>query len=133
LRQGFRALFDDATMLLMRIFPFLIAGLLLAQPPWPPPGMQCPQRTLVLFERGPNWEKAAQVAPQHLAYILRQMKSGKVLSGGPMEGDQPAAAMLFAAGDWGQVEAILKDEPFTHEGVLKVASHNVWNACEAAK
>ena len=95
--------------------------------------MQCPQRTLVLFERGPNWEKAATVAPQHLAYILQQMKSGKVLSGGPMQGVTPAAAMLFASGDWSQVEAILSDEPFTHEGVLKIASHGVWSACEAAR
>jgi len=120
-------------MLLMRMVLFLIGGLLFAQQQWPPPGMQCPQRTLVLFERGPNWEKATQIAPQHLAYILQQMKSGKVLSGGPMEGGQPAAAMLFAVSDWSQVEAILNDEPFTHQGVLKVASHNVWNACEAAR
>lgn len=116
----------------MRMLPFLIGGLLFALQ-WPPPGMQCPRRTLVLFERGPNWEKASQVGPQHLAYILQQMKSGKIISGGPMEGGQPAAAMLFAAGDWSQVEAILNDEPFTHEGVLKIASHNVWNACEAAR
>jgi hypothetical protein len=50
-----------------------------------------------------------------------------------MEGTQPAAAMLFAAGDWSQVQAILNDEPFTQEGVLKIASHNVWNACEPAR
>ena len=120
-------------MLCMRMLPFLIGGLLLAQHQWPPPGMQCPQRTLVLFERGPNWDKAPQVAQKHLAYILQQMKSGKILSGGPMEGVQPAAAMLFPAGDWSQAEAILNEEPFTHEGVLKIASHAVWNACEAAK
>ena len=123
-------------MLCMRMLLFLIGGLLLAQQQWPPPGMQCPQRTLVLFQRGPNWEKLPMlrdVAQKHLAYILQQMKSGKILSGGPMEGVQPAAAMLFAAGDWSQVEAILNDEPYTHEGVLKIASHDVWNACEAAK
>jgi uncharacterized protein YciI len=120
-------------MLNMRILLFLIGGLLFAQPQWPPPGMQCPQRTLVLLDRGPNWDKAPQVAPKHLTYILQQMKSGKVLSGGPMEGAQPAAAMLFAASDWSQVQAILNDEPFTHDGVLEIASHNVWNACEAAR
>jgi hypothetical protein len=104
-----------------------------AAPHLSPPGMECPLRTLVLFERGPNWDKAAKMAPEHFAYILQQMKSGKVLSGGPLEGAPPRAAMLFAAGDWGQVEALLKLEPFTREGVLKVASHEVWNACEAAK
>ena len=50
-----------------------------------------------------------------------------------MEGVQPAAAMLFAAGDWSQVEPILNDGPFTHDGVLRVANHAVWNACEAAR
>jgi len=120
-------------MLSMRVLLFLAAGLLLAQGQWPPPGMQCPQRTLVLFERGPNWDKASQVAPKHLAYMLQQMKSGKVLSSGPIEGGPPAAAMVLAASDWSQAQAILNDEPFTHEGVVKIASHNVWNACEAAK
>ena len=100
---------------------------------WPPPGMQCPQRTLVQFERGPNWANAGKVAPQHLAFMLQQMKSGKVLSSGPIEGLPPAAAMVAASGDWNLVEGILKVEPFTHEGVLKVVSHSVWNACEAAK
>jgi len=61
------------------------------------------------------------------------MRSGQIISGGPLEGGQPAAAMLFAASEWSQVEAILNDEPFTHDGVLKIASHDVWNACEAAK
>jgi len=49
-------------MLGMRILAFLIGGLLLAQPQWPPPGMLCPQRTLVLFERGPRWETAPKIA-----------------------------------------------------------------------
>jgi uncharacterized protein YciI len=120
-------------MLFMRMFLFLIGGLLFAQHQWPPPGMQCPQRTLVLFERGPNWEKAPKIAQKHVAYILQQMKSGNILSSGPLKGAQPAAAMLLAAGDWSQVEAILNSEPYTHEGVLKIASHDVWNACEAAK
>jgi hypothetical protein len=41
--------------------------------------------------------------------------------------------MLAAASDWSQVQAILNDEPFTHEGVVKIARHDVWNACEAAR
>ena len=117
--------------LFMRMILFLTAGLLLAQGP-SPPGMRCPQRTLVMWERGPNWDKARDVAPKHLAYMLQLMKSGKVLSAGPTQGTQPAAVGVFAAGDWAGVESVLKDEPFTREGVLKVASHTVWSACEAA-
>jgi uncharacterized protein YciI len=120
-------------MLLMRWLPFLIGGLLFAQHSSPPPGMQCPQRTLVLFEPGPNWEKAGQFAPRHLAFVLQQLKAGRILSAGPLEGTPPGAAMLLASGDWSQVDALLNEEPFTREGVLKIARHDVWNACEAAK
>ena len=115
----------------MRKLVFLIGGLLLAQNQGPPPGMRCPQRTLVLFERGPNWEKAHEVVPRHFSYMLQQMKSGKVLSAGPMA-DTRTAAAVFASSDWAEVDAILKDEPFTHEGVLTISRHDVWNACEAA-
>jgi len=116
----------------MRKVLFLFTGLLLAQGSWPPPGMQCPQRTLVTWETGANWDKRQQFAQAHLEYMLRQMKSGAVISAGPMAG-LPKAAGLFASSDWAQVETILKDEPFTREGVLKVAEHAVWNACEAAR
>jgi len=116
----------------MRKLLLLTTSLLLAQTGWPPAGMRCPERTLVLFESGPNWDKARQFSAGHLAYVLQQMKSGKVLSAGPMEGAQ-RAAMLFASKDWSEVEAILKDEPFTREGVLQMTEHVVWNACEAEK
>jgi hypothetical protein len=41
--------------------------------------------------------------------------------------------LLFGTKDWAEVEALMKNEPFTREGVMKVVSHTVWNACEAAK
>jgi hypothetical protein len=63
--------------------------------------------------------------------MLRLMKSGKVISAGPMT-DQHTAAVLFATKDWAEVEELLKKEPFHREHVLKLTSHSVWNACEAA-
>ena len=94
--------------------------------------MQCPQRTLVTWDLGPNWDQRMKFAPAHFEYMLRQMKSGAIISAGPMI-DRPKAVAVFAAKDWVQVEAILKDEPFTREGVLKIAEHAVWSACEAAR
>ena len=114
----------------MRKFMFLIGGLLFAQSQPLPPGMRCPQRTLVIFEPGPNAEKAREIFPQHASYMLQQMKSGKILAAGPMTGDQAAA--LFNVTRWDEVAGILKDEPFVRNGVLKIARHDVWNACEAA-
>ncbi|HEY1337208.1 MAG TPA: hypothetical protein VGF59_06845 [Bryobacteraceae bacterium] len=117
----------------MRYFLVLFAAAVaVAQQPrqWPPPGMRCPQRTLVLFEQGANGAKAGQFFDEHIAYLLAQMKSGKILSAGPASSG-PAAA-VFTSTDWPEVEEILKNEPFTREGVMKVSSHAVWNACEAA-
>lgn len=110
----------------------ILAGVVsLAQAQWPPAGMRCPQRTLVLSEFAENAANSAQFAAEHFAYMRGLMKSGKVISAGPME-DKHTAAILFATKDWSEAEEILKKEPFHREHVLKVASHFVWNACEAA-
>jgi uncharacterized protein YciI len=101
---------------------------LLGQQAWPPPGLRCPQRTLVLFEPAENHE-AQPLFGEHIAWITSQMRAGKVISGGPMS-DRKSAAMLFASTDWAEIENLLKDEPFVHAGAIKVKSHDVWVACE---
>jgi uncharacterized protein YciI len=96
-----------------------------------PPGMRCPQRTLVLSEFGENAANSARFQAEHFEYMRGLMKSGKVTIAGPMT-DNHTAAIVFATTDWAQVEQMLKKEPFHREGVLKVMKHMVWNACEAA-
>jgi uncharacterized protein YciI len=116
----------------MRKLLFLVAAVALAQRPWPPPGMQCPERTFVLSEIDQaNASKIGQFYEEHLAYILPFLKSGKVLSAGPTEDGR--GILIFASKEWSEVEAIMKKEPFTREGVMKTVSHTVWRACEAAK
>lgn len=115
----------------MRKLLLFVAIVAFAQGPWPPRGMQCPQRTLVLFEFA-NTAKSADFSQEHFAYMLELMKSGKVISAGPMA-DGKSAAILFAAKDWAEVEEMIKKEPFNREGVLKVTNHSVWTACEASR
>jgi uncharacterized protein YciI len=116
----------------MRKLLFLVAAVALAQRPWPPPGMQCPQRIVVITEVQPDSSaKINEFYDQHLAYILPFMKSGKVLSAGPTSDSR--GVIVFATKDWAEAEEIMKKEPFTREGVMKIASHIVWNACEAGK
>ncbi|MGA2137183.1 MAG: hypothetical protein ABSH50_33255 [Bryobacteraceae bacterium] len=117
----------------MRVLLFLICGLLFAQHQSTPPDVPCAQTTLVRFDRGPHWEDASQVGPRHIAYIQQQLKSGTVLSAGPMAGAQPDTVMRLAGTDWKQAEAILNADPYEREGVLKIASHEVSNGCEAGK
>jgi uncharacterized protein YciI len=112
----------------MKKLCLLIAVAALAQDHGPPPGMRCAQRTLVTYNFVDS-DKRAQLHPQHVAYILSLLKSGKLLLAGPMESGQTATG-VFATTNWADIENMMKDEPFTREGLLKVASHEVWNACE---
>jgi len=115
----------------MRILFILLAIAAFAQTEWPPAGMRCPQRTLVISEFGENTAPSAQLRAEHLDYTRGLMKSGKVIAAGPMA-DHQRGAYLFATSDWPEVEQLLNKDPFHREHVLKVMSHDVWNACEAA-
>src|SRR5262249_54289959 len=105
----------------------------------PPPGLRCPQRTLVLFDVDWNAFKPAMFN-EHAAYLLTQMKAGEIVSAGAMEIAPPAsgkvpsgAAVLYTSTNWSEVEQIIKQDPYYRAGVAAVASHNVWNACEPEK
>ena len=114
----------------MRIFCFFFAGLLFAQQPPAPQGMDCHNRTLVLFVPGPNRDKEKDLIAAHLNYMGQQMKAGKNIVAGPFESGE-GAAVVFASDKWEEVETILRDDPLTREGVIKVSGHNVWTACQA--
>ena len=110
---------------------FLVAAVALAQRAWPPPGMKCPQRTVAILKFDPaNSAKVNQFYDEHVAYLLPFMKSGKVISAGPS--DDGGGLIVFGTTDWAEAETIMKKEPFTREGIMKIASHTVWRACEAA-
>jgi uncharacterized protein YciI len=116
----------------MRKLLFLAAAVALAQRPWPPPGMQCPERTLVITEvQLSNEDKINKLYGEHLAYIVPLLKAGKVISAGPTADGR--GVLVFATKEWSEVETIMNNEPFMREGLMKIASHTVWNACEAAK
>jgi uncharacterized protein YciI len=114
----------------MRLTLSLFGTLLFAQSTASPPGMQCDNRTLVLFSPGPNAARDKELAPAHFAYMSGQMRSNKVIAGGPFSGGD-GAAIVFASSDWNQVQLILKDEPFTSAGVIQVSDHKTWMACQA--
>jgi hypothetical protein len=121
-----------ATITKMSKLLFLVAVVAAAQRPFPPPGMRCPERTLVIFDVVmENAGKAAALFDDHIAFLRSQMKAGTVVSGGPTA-DQQHGIILFAGSKWDEIEALLQKEPFTREGVMKIAGHHVWRACEVA-
>ena len=113
----------------MRILCFLFAGLIFAQEPTTPPGMECRARTLVLFVPGPGRE-TKDLTAAHFSYMGQQMRAGKIIAAGPLGGKE-GAAIVFASDKWDEVQDILRDEPFTRAGVIKVSEHNTWTACQA--
>jgi uncharacterized protein len=116
----------------MRKLLFLVAAVALAQGPWPPPGMRCPERTLVITElQKANAEKLGQFYAEHLAFLTPLLKSGKIVTAGPTADGR--GILIFATKDWPEIEALMKKEPFTREGVMKTVSHTVWTACETEK
>jgi uncharacterized protein YciI len=58
------------------------------------------------------------------------MRANKVIAAGPFEGND-GGAIIFASSDWNEVQNLLKDEPFTAAGVLKISDHKLWTACQA--
>ena len=125
---------------------FIVAALALAalaqqKEPRPPPGLRCPQRTLVLFNVDWNAFKP-DMFNEHSAYLLTQMKAGKIVSAGALDValTPPAskkvpngAAVIYTSTNWSEIEEIIKQDPYYRAGVATVASHNVWAACEPEK
>jgi hypothetical protein len=80
----------------MRRIVFIMVTLALAviaqQKSTTPPGIRCPERTLVLFDVDWNALKPKpDMAKEHAAYLLTQMKSGKIVSEGAMDITPPAS------------------------------------------
>src|ERR1700761_871280 len=98
---------------------------------WPPPGLSCPPHLVVVFEDGPATGKAKPLFPAHIAFVTAHLKTGDILSMGPSDGGGGLA--VFQSSDWDAARRILADEPFTKNGVLKVARHFIWTGCALGK
>jgi uncharacterized protein YciI len=115
----------------MRMLLLLVAAVAFAQRPWPPPGLKCPERTVAILKVDPaNASRIDQFYDASIDYFRALLKSGKILAAGP--DDSGGGFVIFNSTDWAEIEAIMKKEPFTREGVTKIVSHSVWRACEAA-
>src|SRR5262249_44832905 len=116
----------------MRKLILLVATVAFAQRPFPPAGMQCPQRTLVLIkiDAAPA-SKINQYYDEETAVLIAPMKSAQLISAAPPR--DGGGGFLFATADWNEVQQIMKKEPFPREGITTIASHTVWQACEAAR
>jgi uncharacterized protein YciI len=81
----------------------------------------------VVFESGPGLNKAQRLFPDHIAFVTAHLKTGELLSMGPS--DTGGGLAVFQAAGWETARRILADEPFTKNGVLKIAQHFTWTGC----
>jgi uncharacterized protein YciI len=81
----------------------------------------------VVFESGPAADKAKPLFPAHIAFVTAHLKTGEILLMGPS--DTGGGLAVFQATSWEAARHILADEPFTKNGVLKIAQHFTWTGC----
>src|SRR5476649_8434 len=93
---------------------------------WPPPGLTCPQLTLVVFKSGLKSDQATALYSAHLDFIISHLRAGDILTAGPFS-EAEGGVMIFRNKDWSAVEQILVGEPFTKSGVFAIDRHVVWN------
>lgn len=98
---------------------------------WPPSGLSCPARTVVIFAPGAAPEKAKELFPAHLAFVRAHLQAGDALVMGPLGADGGLA--ILPGTDWSAIGRFLDDEPFTRAGVLRILRHDVWAACAPAR
>ena len=85
---------------------------------------------MVVFDDGPAAAKAKSLFSAHIAFVTARLKAGEILAMGPS--DTGGGLAVFQAPSWDAARKILADEPFTRNGVLKIARHFTWTGCGLA-
>lgn len=93
-----------------------------------PPGMDCRKKMVAFYTGGPNHAAMQQVAPKHLEFLMGLFKKGTLLEAGPIDDDR--GMLVFNLEDPAAAEALVKDDPFVKEGVVKYQLAG-WRRCVA--
>lgn len=81
---------------------------------------------LGLLRRGPRWNEtegaeAAELLPQHLAYLRRQAEAGRYVAAGPVLSESTLAGVLLIAAESQEVAlALAENDPGVRAGRLAV-------------
>jgi uncharacterized protein YciI len=93
------------------------------------PGLDCQKKMVAYYSAGPNESQAQQVAPKHLEFVAAGLKKGTLLEAGPVDGGGGMLVLNFT--ESADAEALIKEDPFVKEGVVKYRI-NGWRRCVAA-
>ena len=67
----------------------------------------------------------ARVRPRHLEYVGELHESGRVVSAGPF-GDGSGALIVYEAADEAAARALVENDPYAEEGVMRAARLREW-------
>jgi hypothetical protein len=83
----------------------------------------------LMFLRGPNWSRVAQVIPAHLDYLKKLGAEGKLAAAGPIESDtQLGGILVLQRMSDAEARRIADEDPFVKNGVVTVEQHRWWCA-----
>ena len=95
-----------------------------------PPGMACQFVTLVEYHPGPHWDKFAEHAPQHVAFLRTHLDAGELLHAGPFV-DADGGLNVYASDDLVAVDALVNQDPLVCHKVVTYTLRR-WRRCAAA-
>ena len=84
----------------------------------------------VMFRRGPNWSRAGEFVPDHLAHVKRLRSEGRIAAAGPIlqgPGDL-AAVFVFQRMPDADARSLAEQDPFVKNGVVTIEPHRWWCA-----
>ncbi len=92
-----------------------------------PEGMICREVTIVTYHAGSHWDDFNKHVNGHLEYLRTNMKSGRILYGGPFVTNN-GGLTIYDSTDLASVEAMVRMDPLV---VNKVVTHtlNKWRMC----
>ena len=68
-----------------------------------------------------------KVRPEHRAFLSILLDQGALLASGPLADDgAPGALLIMSAASSGEVAALLDDDPFNREGLIKARVIRQW-------
>lgn len=81
---------------------------------------------VVLTYDAADSEPRQTVRPAHRDYLWSLANAGKLLHAGPFA-DDSGALLVYEAESLDEAKAILAEDPFSKEGIVKGSSINEWN------
>ena len=68
-----------------------------------------------------------RLEPEHRAWLAGQAEQGALLGSGPLTDGEPGALLVFRAADADALAALLTQDPFSREGLVRATEVRAWD------